>query len=311
MASKRSQASGDVAPAGADDFNLIRGIGPAVASRLYSAGILTYAQLGALSPEDLAALVSNLPGMSAERIAKQDWIGQARALAPAEPRNEAAALADRQHYATFTVELLLDADGDVRRTRVAHIQSGEEEPWGGWDEARLMDFLARRGALRRGPVELAPAVEEATMPAPQVALTAEPASPPAATPSLGGQLRLPEFQTIPADAATASSILLHGQPFVVRITLDFTEVAAPPNVPLNYTATIYAKDLGGGPRQTMGEAHGTITPIDRGTINVAGMALPPSTYRPQAVVALTLPSAEPKLRPDLMAWVEGSLLQVY
>jgi hypothetical protein len=49
--------------------------------------------------------------------------------------------ADRQHYSTFVVELLLDEHNDVRRTRVVHVQTGIEKKWAGWDEERLLAFL--------------------------------------------------------------------------------------------------------------------------------------------------------------------------
>ncbi len=65
----------------ADDLKLIHGIGPAAEHRLHSVGVYTFAQLAALSAADLAAAVADLAGLSAERIIKQDWIGQARRLA--------------------------------------------------------------------------------------------------------------------------------------------------------------------------------------------------------------------------------------
>src|SRR5437867_5513742 len=79
MASKRSRSSAAAVPPGADDFKLINSINSSVENRLYKAGILTFAQLAALSPGEIVAQVAGLA--SAERIIKQDWIGQARALA--------------------------------------------------------------------------------------------------------------------------------------------------------------------------------------------------------------------------------------
>jgi hypothetical protein len=51
-------------------------------------------------------------------------------------------------YATFIVELLLAEHGDIRRTRVVHIQTGTEQKWAGWDEERLLSFIGPAG-LRR------------------------------------------------------------------------------------------------------------------------------------------------------------------
>lgn len=81
MASKHSPTNRDAEPPRIDDLKLINGIGPAVEKRLIGFGILTFAQLTALSPADIAAAVVDLAGLSAERIIKQDWIGQARKLA--------------------------------------------------------------------------------------------------------------------------------------------------------------------------------------------------------------------------------------
>ncbi|MGH2493866.1 MAG: helix-hairpin-helix domain-containing protein [Ktedonobacteraceae bacterium] len=60
-----------------DDLQLINGIGPAIVKKLHGVGINTFAQLAALSPADIAAAIAD----SAERIIKQDWIGQAHKLA--------------------------------------------------------------------------------------------------------------------------------------------------------------------------------------------------------------------------------------
>ena len=81
MVRKRSPANKDVQPPRIDDLKLINGIGPAVEKRLNSFDITTYHRLAAMSPADVAAAVADLAGLSAERIIKQDWIGQARKLA--------------------------------------------------------------------------------------------------------------------------------------------------------------------------------------------------------------------------------------
>lgn len=45
-------------------------------------------------------------------------------------------------YATFVVELLMDERGEVRRTRITHVQTATEQQWAGWDEERLLAFLS-------------------------------------------------------------------------------------------------------------------------------------------------------------------------
>jgi hypothetical protein len=106
MASKRSPTNRAAKPARTDDLKLINGIGPAVEKRLNGVGIFTFVQLAALSPADIAAAVAGLAGLSAERIVKQDWIGQARRLAAestsSEVHEEIETPADTEQMITFT-----------------------------------------------------------------------------------------------------------------------------------------------------------------------------------------------------------------
>lgn len=80
MSRKHSQPARGGKPPHTDDLKRIIGIGPAVEARLQSVGIYTFAQLISLSPADIAASVVGVAGSSADRIIKQDWIGQARRL---------------------------------------------------------------------------------------------------------------------------------------------------------------------------------------------------------------------------------------
>lgn len=145
MGTKAPQAdAGAEGSPDADDLKRIPGIGPVIEHHLREAGIRTFAQLAALSPDQIAALVAQLPLLSLERIVRQDWAGRARELAR-EAERRPAAPGDRVlpglRAATFTVELLLDAHGRVVRTRAAHLQDGAEERWDGWDAARLLTFF--------------------------------------------------------------------------------------------------------------------------------------------------------------------------
>jgi hypothetical protein len=114
-------------------------------SRLHQAGIRTFARLAALSPDKIATLI---PGLSAERVASEGWIRQARKLIPIEGKIKAqkrvpVALESHQHYENFTVEFLLNEKNETRRTRLVHVQSGDIDTWSGWDAERLIDFLTR------------------------------------------------------------------------------------------------------------------------------------------------------------------------
>ncbi|HRP79636.1 MAG TPA: NADH-ubiquinone dehydrogenase [Aquamicrobium sp.] len=68
-------------PETADDLKAISGIGPKLEKVLNRFGITTYAQLAALTEADIADLDAKL-GLSG-RIGRDDWVGQAAALASA------------------------------------------------------------------------------------------------------------------------------------------------------------------------------------------------------------------------------------
>jgi hypothetical protein len=182
------QVSSKSALEAVDDFKLITGIKQGIERRLHNAGIMTYAQLAALSPDEIIERLK-LSGIAARNVNAQDWVGQAHDLAthmaaddtdapePATPEAESAPLitglaeqesataqpietqyveqdsTGRQHYATFTVELLLGEESEVRRTRVKHIQEGEQETWAGWEDGRLVSFFVEHAALRQSAPE--------------------------------------------------------------------------------------------------------------------------------------------------------------
>ena len=62
-----------------DDLTAIGGIGPALAKKLHGAGIVSYAQVAALSNEDIANLEKTVI-KSTGRIKRDDWVGQAKKL---------------------------------------------------------------------------------------------------------------------------------------------------------------------------------------------------------------------------------------
>jgi predicted flap endonuclease-1-like 5' DNA nuclease len=64
----------------ADDLTRIKGIGPGLARQLEALGFRTFRQLAALSEEELAAIDAKLTSIKG-RCFRDDWIGQARALA--------------------------------------------------------------------------------------------------------------------------------------------------------------------------------------------------------------------------------------
>src|SRR5439155_2954179 len=107
---------------------------------------------------------------------------------------------------------------------------------------------------------------------------AEQTSVQAAAPAISGVLRVRDLEMVPAGAERPRRMLHADQPFTVSLTLDLSDVIMPSDAPLDCTATIYAKMMG-GQRQMVAETHETIFPSDTITINVAGAALPDGLYR--------------------------------
>ena len=68
------------APAGADDFTRMKGVGPKLAERLNTLGVTSFAQIAALTPEQVATLDAEL-GTFQGRIHRDRWIEQAGFLA--------------------------------------------------------------------------------------------------------------------------------------------------------------------------------------------------------------------------------------
>lgn len=79
-AAKEEPAAIFSAPKGdADDLKKISGVGPVLEKKLHASGVTQYAQIAAFSKDDIAKLdeALNFKG----RIERDDWIGQAKALA--------------------------------------------------------------------------------------------------------------------------------------------------------------------------------------------------------------------------------------
>jgi predicted flap endonuclease-1-like 5' DNA nuclease len=75
-----TKAARSAPPPGQDRLTDVNGIGPVYASRLYEAGIQTFRQLAAMSPEELYALLS-LPQWRMRSVDAPSWIEQAEHLA--------------------------------------------------------------------------------------------------------------------------------------------------------------------------------------------------------------------------------------
>lgn len=271
-----------------DDFRKIAGIGLAIERRLHEAGILTYQDLAARSPEQIAASLANVAGLSSARIASQDWVGQAGRLAgPAAPPLPSE---PDQHYASFHIELLLDVDGSVRRTKVHHHQSDKDEAWPGWDEGRLIALLSdqipllapRQSAEASGPQSSATAATDQQEAAPSRS-EMETGELPVSLPS--------SFLRIENLALTREGQRSHryapDEPTSIGFTLHVTRPNILQAAMFDFTADITASsELGDNQRQPLGAVQGAVRVGEPLPIELAGQPLPRGLYRLEAAVAI-------------------------
>jgi large subunit ribosomal protein L21 len=78
---KKTAAAAAPAVSGADDLKLLSGVGPALEKKLIAAGVTTFAQIAAWTPEDIAAFDEKLSFKG--RIEREGWVAQAAELAKA------------------------------------------------------------------------------------------------------------------------------------------------------------------------------------------------------------------------------------
>jgi hypothetical protein len=292
-------------PGPADDLKHIHGIGPAIESHLHDVGIQTYAQLAALSLVELAKLLHGFAGISAQQIAKHDWIGQARKLAataPPNPDGDRRLAERRQRYATFTTDLLLDDDSVVRRTSAAHVQSGAQETWTGWAGDDLIDFFAAQSGMR------------------SVATSAAVSAPPAPKVALEGVARLSGLAAFERSTDNPLRLLRANQPFDVHLNVDLSEVAIPDGAQLASCVQLFARKLGEQARTLLGSLTGSINSPAVEQLGMFDLTLPQGLYRLEASADFII-TAETDAPPDITAavemgqglqtFVEGGLLLVY
>ncbi|NTU80379.1 MAG: hypothetical protein HGA45_13550 [Chloroflexales bacterium] len=272
----------------ADDFKRIPGIGPVIERHLHEAGVRTFAQLAALNPDQLAGMVAHLPLLSTERIVRQDWVGRARDLA-GEAVSLAAALgapgAPGKRYATFTIELQLDAQSRVIRTRTVHLQDGAEETWDGWSVERLVTFFSAYAA-HLDAVGIADPRGRARM------LADSPGSPQAAMPGLAEPVVEQAAGEAPAGPA---EVLLELGELVVELVLE-DEPGAPQEgaslrarLPFTlagpeawqivaagapYSVVILASDIASGAVTMVGALNGRLRPGQQSYGPIADLAPP-------------------------------------
>ncbi|HKQ80437.1 MAG TPA: hypothetical protein VJ810_42475 [Blastocatellia bacterium] len=329
MANKRSHNISKGAHSGGDNFRAINGVSSIVESCLHRAGILTYAQFASLSPDDIITIVGNVSALSPDRVAKQNWIGQARELALRIPSNESketseensggilgeesegsATGLDELRIEQFVIELLLDHDRSVIQTRVTHQRTGKLEEWDSWLEKRLINFLARQAGIREvrasGGDQQQPFVEK-------TAPEGKPAAKPVAEPLVESDKNLTahklEVWTSGSDAP--ANLARHDQPFDVRLKIGTASLAAPVGGPLVYNAVFDARSIGARGIRSSIRVSGKIEQPDNPSITIKGIYLEPGSYALNASVIFNQPGEVSKKSGALRIQAESSLLHIY
>ena len=306
-----------------DDFQKIAGIGQAIERRLHDAGILTYQDLAVRTPEQIAARLTDVAGLSSARIASQDWAGQAGRLVgpsasplPSEPD---------QTYASFHIELLLDVDGSVRRTKVHYYQSEKDsekdEAWPGWDEGRLIALLRGHIPLLapRQPAEAPRQPAEAPGPPSSATPTTDQQETAAASGSEMETAKLPvslpsSFLRIENLGLTRAGQRIHrhapGEPASIGFTLHVTQ-ASTQAATFDFTADVTASsELGDNQRQLLGTAQGAVRAGEPLPVELAGPPLPRGLYRLEAAVAIYPPDHTRDSKPLHSRRTTGAFVQV-
>jgi hypothetical protein len=309
---------GDPEPGGAgppgDDFRKIGGVGRRFEQRLWDAGIFTYDDLARRTPEEIAAVLAPMAGVSPERIASQ-----ARELAGSPP----GASVPRQHYAAFHVEFLLESDNSVRRTKIHQHQTDARDAWSGWDEERLLSFLRDRIPLSAvaTPADAPgaePAQAQTDEPAQAEITDQEPAS---AEPAPAGHVsapapgRLPSWslsieELAPIRDGQRSNVLNSSESTSVRLTMRINPAGPPIHDTFDFSATITARRFAGHDRSPLGTTHGTIRLSDPVSVEVTGPALPAELYRVVVTVDIYPADHSPEQPPLYQKRASGDLMRV-
>jgi len=136
-------------PVGQTDLKEVRGIGRKVDARLKEAGITDLGQLALTPVKELAAILVGVPGrFDADRILRENWLGQAAELAAnsAGQAERVETAAPVRHNFTIEVRRAL-AGGQIESSRIVNVQTRDEEAWHGWNPQRLVAFIEERSGI--------------------------------------------------------------------------------------------------------------------------------------------------------------------
>jgi predicted nucleic acid-binding Zn-ribbon protein len=149
--------------------------------------------------------------------------------------------------------------------------------------------------------------EQAEQPLPDVADQIEPLLPTAAATVGARRISLRDFNLVAIDASGRTNVVQHDQPFQLKLTFDPTDVTTQIGPKLAYNTSIYAKRIGGGPRQLAGQTSGNIEVAGLFTTAVKSRPLPAGTYKLEAIATFSTIANE---FPEFRGFQESSLIHV-
>ena len=332
MSTKRNRSRRSGTNATGDDFSVIVGMPKSIGARLQKAGILTYAQLAALSESELLEAAGDSDDVNAERVRREDWTGQVRRLAGLKTR------------AQFLLQLALNEDRTVSSMKVTHSESGEEAEWIGWREDQLIDFLRQQGQfidslpsedpsngsdaepatnvvrLEEQPVPVAARLNDVdTVGAGVEAGASKPlegaegsatdgVSPAAVTDTREPEPRLRELRVASPDRGIGLGMVPE-RPFSVLLAFDLGQAERAGLPRRNYTTMIYAKVLGRSERRLIGQSQGSVGADETVRLEVPAGGLSRGVYRMEAEVVVAQPGRAPAIT-EKRHLLKGSLVQV-
>lgn len=302
MATDKMRRLEDPSPLAEGEFWRITGIGDATEKRLHAAGIDTFERLGSLSPEDIASILTGQVGVK-ERAARQDWTGQARRFAydlkAAEKRPAAAEPGEAQYYESFLLELLIEDDHSIIRTKVTRVRCGEKTSWVGWDSQRLLDWIAAQADL---PRELFVPAQPVNIPA-----IAEPAAAP-----VSGAILAADVVLSAAGAHQNKRFFDAGQPLELQITLDLSKANLPADAALLCHGIAEARNILTGRRTRVGEVQTECAAADQIVLTVPIPGVAQGTYFLETAVRL-YPAGVPAAKEEsgLSAVCDAGVIHIF
>jgi hypothetical protein len=213
--------------------------------------------------------------------------------------------ANHQRYAAFAVELLLNDDDSVRRTKVSHVQSGESKTWAEWSADEAVAFIESKAGLQK---EAASSPQADILPAPPVVKKTE--APHIATALSENMANVSMLGVVREGETEFNHLLSSDQTYKYQLALEVTDEEIARGASLKYQAVVQAKLLGTGKILRVGASSGMTHAGKRVVIDVNGNKLGPGTYRLGASVMLRNEGGRGKTS-EVSVWQDGGLLSVY